>query len=115
MDDLAFSGDRPLGRLPGDVAKVLRRFGYRSNKSKRRSWGPGEEHLVTKIVVTTTLNPNEEFLRELFHHLLLLERGEKGLFSARELAGKVAWICQLNPVLGLQLQKRLSAAHGLKK
>lgn len=110
MDDLAFSSNDSLKGLARDALRELRRFGYKSNDAKRRVWGPGEAHLVTKIVVTTTLNPDPEFLKDLSHHLFLLKSGDCSL-STEQLVGRVGWVKALNKALGARLERQLRSAR----
>jgi RNA-directed DNA polymerase len=106
MDDLAFSGNRPLGGLDRGVERVLRQFGYRGNSKKRRVWGPNDRHTVTKIVVNTKLNPEPEFLHALSMHLTRLEAGNCQLTEA-QLRGKINWVTSLDKELGRSFAKRL--------
>jgi len=106
MDDLAFSGMRPLKGLDGDVCRVLSRFGYGSNSAKRRVWGPADPHTVTTIVVSTTLNPTPEFLRALSAELDSLEAGSCRL-TQDQLRGKINWVKDVNQALGHSLEQRV--------
>jgi hypothetical protein len=106
MDDLAFSGMHVLAGLDRDVRRVLRQFGYRSNSAKRRTWGPNDPHTITKIVVSTTLNPTPEFLATLVAHLCSVEAGSCRL-TEKQLRGKINWVRDLNPPLGRSLEMRL--------
>jgi RNA-directed DNA polymerase len=106
MDDLAFSGAAPQTGLIQKVGRVLRHSGYRSNPLKTRAWGPGNQHTVTNIVVTTTLNPTPEFLKALTHHLTQLVIGSCRL-TEQQLRGKIRWVTTLNPQLGRTLENRL--------
>lgn len=111
MDDLAFSGSVPLDGLDREVIRILRRFGYRSNPAKRRVWGPNDPHTVTKIVVSTTLNPTPEFLKALTQHLVRMRTGQCQLTDA-QIRGKINWVAEVNRVLGrtFERQRRRSVA-----
>jgi RNA-directed DNA polymerase len=110
MDDLAFSGMHPLKRLDRDVCRVLSRFGYGTNSAKRRVWGPADPHTVTKIVVSTSLNPTPEFLRALSAQLDSLEIGNCRL-TYEQLRGKINWVKDVNQALGRSLEQRIARSN----
>jgi RNA-directed DNA polymerase len=102
MDDLAFSGDHSLDGLAREAARILRRFGYRSNPDKRRVWGPDDQHTITKIVVNTSLNATQEFLDALTMHLAQLKKGECNLTTS-QLRGKLNYVTDLKRLHGREL------------
>ncbi len=105
MDDLCFSADEPLENLVRPTAAILAARGYRINQQKRRVWGPNDPHTVTKIVVTSSLNPNPDYLEALTS--ALEEYGEGvGMLNRNELLGRISWVNQLNPELGSRLRQR---------
>ncbi len=110
MDDLAFSSDTPLNGLIRDAEKVIRSSCYRVNMRKRRLWGPEDRHTVTKIVVTSTLNPEPEYLSALAEEIKKSRMGSSSL-TFNQLAGRIAWIQALDPALGQRLRRSLSRSQ----
>jgi Reverse transcriptase (RNA-dependent DNA polymerase). len=102
MDDLCFSANFPIATLGKAAPKVLRKFGYQSNPKKFRSWGPGDRHTVTGIVVTTELNPEPEFLQALASSLKEIRRTGKMTNQTR---GRLAWLEALNPRLAAEVYR----------
>jgi RNA-directed DNA polymerase len=107
MDDLTFSGPEVLTDLLPKATAILKRFGYKVNASKTRSWGPADPHTITKIVLGTTLNPEPEFLADLVTILRKCEAGDTSV-SLPEIRGKIDWIRQLNPSLAKPLLRRFA-------
>lgn len=106
VDDLAFSSVHSLAGLPREVSLLLRDFGYRSNPSKCRVWGPSNPHTVTGIVVTSTLTTSREFLGALSEHLTRLKHGNCRLTES-QIRNKINWVSSLDPVRGRSLLRRL--------
>lgn len=107
MDDLCFSGPTELSSLVAYAKGALRRRGFRHNPAKCRAWGPGDPHTVTKIIVTTELNAQPEYIaaltdaiRDCRHDAAMLER----------LRSQIAWVKALNPRSGHALERRLASA-----
>ncbi len=107
MDDLCFSGNRDLSFLIPQVKRILRQHSFKVNSNKVKIWGPEGQHTVTKIIVSTELNPNPEFLAALTNELKKMEIG-KGQLSLSQIRGKIEWVRTLNPRLGRELQKYCS-------
>jgi RNA-directed DNA polymerase len=105
MDDLCFSGATDLGHFATRCKAVLRRHGFATNALKNRVWGPDDPHTVTKIVVTTELNPSPEYVQALTHELLRLDLGTN-LLTATQVRGQIAWVGKLNPRIGAKLLNR---------
>jgi RNA-directed DNA polymerase len=111
MDDLAFSGNKPLSGLSKEVAKKLRKFGYNTNPAKRRVWGPSDPHTLTNIVLkSSSLHPTQEYLSAVVYQIRLARRGD-GTISHRKLEGMVSWVSMLDARLGSWLRARLRAAR----
>lgn len=112
MDDLCFSGRTELSSLVAYAKGALRRRGFRHNPAKCRSWGLGEPHTVTKIIVTTELNARPEYIsalttaiRDCRHNAAMLER----------LRGRIAWVRALNRRSGLMLEALLADVIGQQR
>lgn len=109
VDDLCFSGARPVRRLATEAGRVLRQFGYRANPDKYRVWGPNEPHTVTKIVVTGALNVTEEFMDALISEMKHLADRD-GPLSKEQVLGRIAWVNQLNPERAAELTEVIRAS-----
>lgn len=103
MDDLCFSCESPLDELRREATRIVRAHGFRINERKVRVWGPTDPHTVTKIVVTTTLNPEPEYLAALAREIALTSAG-RGRLRDNQIEGQIAWIVALNPALGRTLR-----------
>ena len=62
---------------------------------------------MTGIVLAHGLHPEREFLRALTHALWRARRDGATLTHA-QLEGQVAWVTQIDTVLGARLRRRLS-------
>ncbi|MGH7624803.1 MAG: reverse transcriptase family protein, partial [Gemmatimonadaceae bacterium] len=62
MDDICFSANHAMLGLRREADRTVRNGGFRLNMEKFRSWGPSDPHTITKIVVTSTLNPEPAYL-----------------------------------------------------
>ena len=105
MDDLCFSANQPLADIVGPAAEILATGGYRINEAKKRVWGPNDPHTVTKIIVASSLQPNEEYLHDLTQELETYDP-RAGALNKNQLLGKIAWVMQLNAELGVRLMRR---------
>lgn len=106
MDDLCFSANRPLDLLARRAERAIRHAGYRVNPAKRRVWGPNDRHTVTKIIVSSSLHPNQDYLEALVHELGRLRHGEFRL-SVNRLRGMIDWVARLDADLGFRLKTML--------
>lgn len=104
MDDLCFSADQPLAPLVRPTEAILAGHGYQINQQKRRVWGPDDPHTVTKIVVSSSLNPNPDYLEALTAALEQYGEGD-GTLNRNELLGRISWVNQLNRELGSRLRE----------
>jgi len=105
VDDLTFSGEDDLRPSLTLAEEMVRKHGFRLNRQKRRDWGPGDPATVTGIVLTTTLNPEREFLEALSQTLADLKQGQCDL-TDEQIAGRIAWVEALNPELGAKLKRK---------
>lgn len=105
VDDMTFSAGADMTSTIRCVEKLVREHGFRINTRKRRDWSPGRPATVTGIVLSTTLNPEPEFLDALASTLADLKRGECELTEA-QIVGKIAWVEALNPALGRKITKK---------
>ncbi len=113
-DDLTFSGDSPIAAALGKwVPEIARDEGFPLNPAKTRVSRAGRRQLVTGTVVNQHLNvPREDYdrLRATLHHLgrPTDPRRADAAFLTR-LAGRIAWVEQVNPHRGLKLRLAFDA------
>ncbi len=98
------SGNTNLGLLAKRAKAILHKEGFETNPIKQRIWGPNDPHSVTKIVVTTELNPDPEYIRAITNELEKLGRGVSSI-SIEKIHAKIGWVKALNPVKGKQLER----------
>jgi RNA-directed DNA polymerase len=115
-DDIAFSGSYKLAcnsdRLLANVLSIAAEEGYQLNHRKTRLSTKAAQQRLTGIVVNAKLNtPRKEFdrLRAILHQCAIYgpstqNRERHNDFKAH-LAGRIAWILQLNP----ERSRRLNA------
>ena len=114
-DDLTFSGDtRPAAALHRAVADIVSDCGFTLNRDKTRVQPRHRRQLVTGVVVNRHLNlPRADYdrLKAIIHHLRNPDdpRRADRVFLDR-LAGRIAWLEQINPAKGAKLRDRLAAA-----
>jgi hypothetical protein len=106
MDDLAFSGMRSLAGLDRHASRLLRTFGYRSNPKKRRIWGPGDRHTLTKIQLGTSLRADDHCIETLNDQLCAFREGDNAP-DLEEVQGRIAWVMQLNRAQGRTFEREL--------
>jgi len=114
MDDLCFSGEEDLYALATHSKVILHRHGFATNGIKNRVWGPGDPHTVTKIIVTTQLNAQPEFVQAVATELSRLGVGTS-LLTPAQIRGQIEWVRALNPKQGARLLKRWSGVLGRKQ
>lgn len=109
-DDLTFSADARLGRLPSLVEAIARDEGFALRHDKTRVMTRSTRQEVTGLVVNEgAAVPRDEFdrLRAILHRcatrgVAAVELGEVGDLRAH-LAGRVAWVRATNPRRGARL------------
>jgi RNA-directed DNA polymerase len=115
-DDLAFSGDagfaRGLGRFHEAIVTVVRDEGFSLNTAKTRIMPRNMCQRVTGIVVNEHCNVGRaafDTLKAILHncvHTGPAEQNRAGLPDFRgHLAGRVAWVEQVNPPRGAKLRR----------
>jgi RNA-directed DNA polymerase len=96
MDDLCFSGPRPLQTLRREAGLVIRSHGFAINERKTVLSGPSEIHTVTNIHISASkLHPPPNYIREL-EGLIRTFAGTPSKASAASIAGRIRWVKQLN-------------------
>lgn len=114
-DDLSFSGDLPIASLlQRAVPQIVRDCGFTLNAAKTRVQPGHRRQTITGIVVNRHLNlPRADYddLKAIVHHLRSPAdpRRADPVFINR-LAGRIAWLEQVNPARGVKLRERLAAA-----
>jgi hypothetical protein len=111
MDDLCFSGQDDLHALAGRAKIILRQHGFVTSAIKNRVWGPADPHTLTKIIVTTELNAQPEYVQAIATELSRLAIGTNVLNPA-QIRSRIAWVRTLNPKVGTRLLKRWSGILG---
>lgn len=107
MDDLCFSGPGELSSLMAYAKSSLRRRGLRHKPAKCRVWGPADPHTVTKIVVTTELNAEPEYIAAL---TAAIRNCRQDAAMLERLRGQIAWVKALNRRSGHMLEALLASA-----
>ena len=110
MDDLCFSGNEALSGLRRLVSRRLRSSGYSLAERKTKLFGPSDRHTVTKIVVSSSLQPEPEYLKQLASALRDYHRTRSSR-SRASIVGRIQWVKRLNPELGASLERDLVARH----
>ena len=117
-DDLTFSGDAdlPAGTLARVVAEIARDEGFRVAPGKSGVRRRNERQIVCGVVVNERLNvPRAEYdrLKAILHDALRhgpAAANRDGVADFRaHLQGRIAWVGQLHPARGEQLQARFDA------
>jgi hypothetical protein len=116
MDDLCFSGNADLRLLRRRVVAVLRGYGYGISERKTRYSGPGQPHVVTKILVTSSLSPDACYLRELSRAIRTYGSSRRRE-NAASIMGQIRWVKRLDRPTGDRLERdflRVLSASRLK-
>ena len=114
-DDLTFSGDSHIAKiLTRAVPQIVRDSGFTLNAAKTRVQPAHRRQMVTGLVVNRHLNlPRADYdqLKAVIHRLgnPADPRRADRTFIER-LAGRIAWLEQVNPAKGARLRERLAAA-----
>lgn len=110
VDDLCLSGGARTVNLARVVEGVVRRHGFQLHPKKRFDWGPGERHVVTKIMVNTTPSALPEY-RESLEAILRDHRSGVAPLTVEDLEsvrGKIGFVTSVNPAQGAQLAALLT-------
>ncbi len=114
-DDLTFSGDAPIANpLQRMVPQIVRDCGFVLNAAKTRIQPAHRRQTVTGLVVNRHLNlPRADYdhLKTVIHHLRDPSdprRADRTFID--QLAGRIAWLEQVNPARGAKLRERLANA-----
>lgn len=114
-DDLTFSGDASAaGALCRAVPDIVRDCGFVLNRAKTRIQPRHRRQVVTGLVVNRHLNlPRAEYdrLKAIIHRLGQPDdprRSDRAFLD--HLAGRIAWLEQVNRGKGARLRDRLAAA-----
>ena len=114
-DDLSFSGDARIAPiLLRAVPQIVAEQGFRLNPGKTRSHPAHHRQTVTGLTVNMAVNPSRQsydMLKATIHHLARADdpRRHDQIFLA-SLAGRIAWVAQVNPAKGTKLRDRLATA-----
>jgi retron-type reverse transcriptase len=114
-DDLSFSGDLAIApALRRAVPDIVRDCGFALNPAKTRMQPAHARQMVTGIVVNQHVNlPRQDYdlLKATIHHLRRTDdpRRADATFLA-QLAGRIGWVEQVNPVKGARLRDGLADA-----
>ena len=104
-DDLCFSGPVELSALAHRARRIVRRHGFAINERKTRLTGPGDQHIVTGIVVSDELNPRPGYTSQLSQKLKWAKR-DPNARMAKKLRGQTEWVRSVNPAEGGRLRKQ---------
>lgn len=115
-DDLAFSGDaafaRGLGRFAKAVGTIAREEGFFLNAAKTRTMPRETRQRVTGIVVNAHCNVGRaafDTLKAILHHCARTGPAAQNCAGVADfrghLAGRVAWVEQVNPRRGEKLRR----------
>ncbi len=113
FDDVTISGGERSHEIFDTLAKIVASEGYElhTDPAKLRRYGPGDEKLITGIVIKSgeLCVPNiaeiSEYIRLLQSKDMAALRSDNPLKEKMSLLGKIAFVLQVNPELGLQLRK----------
>lgn len=114
-DDLTFSGDARIAQiLLRAVPEITSEQGFHLNPTKTRAQPAHHRQTVTGLTVNRAVNPpreNHDLLKATIHHLARPDdpRRHDPNFLA-QLAGRIAWVAQVNPAKAAKLRDRLTAA-----
>ena len=111
VDDLCLSGGARTVNLARVVEDVVGRHGFQLHLKKRFDWGPGERHVVTRIMVNTTPSVLPEY-RESLEAILRDHRSGVVPLRAEDLEsvrGSIGFVRSVNAEEGAQLQRLLAA------
>ncbi|WP_299842105.1 reverse transcriptase family protein [uncultured Roseovarius sp.] len=114
-DDLTFSGDHHIANiLQQAVPQIVRDSGFVLNSAKTRVQPAHRRQRVTGLVVNRHLNlPRADYdhLKAVIHHLRTPtdpRRADRAFID--RIAGRIAWLEQVNPPKGAKLRERLADA-----